>query len=209
MFASVKRAMALVAVTEEPPEITTPVERKQRALFETFGMSGEKHKKPTDPEREYGNKKIRKLLSGERLDEFAKQHTTLHEVGAIVEYTSELKRAARDDAGQVVDPLLRGRGISRSGLKTGRPKGSRRVDQGKSHKRHLAAPVLRRDPAAQEKLEIAMKVEQLTKDVGAERPKQLCTPTKRALEKKYHYEFRTVLRWYDNRDQLKNFVILL
>jgi hypothetical protein len=196
----------IVAVTEQPPETTTPVKGRQRTLFESLGVSSEKHKKPTNPEHEYGNKKIRKLLSGERLDEFAKEHTTLHEVSALVEYTRDLKRAAREDAGQLVDPILRGRGISRSGLRSGRPRGSRRVDQGKSHKRIFAAPVLRRDPTAQEKLEIVMKCEELIKHVGVERPEEFLPATKRALEKKYCYEFRTVLRWYEKRDQLKNFV---
>ena len=46
----------------------------------------------------------------------------------------------------------------------------------------------------------------MMKECGVEQPKQLLAVTKKALEKKYCYEFGTLIRWYENRNQLKEFV---
>ena len=150
---------------------STPAKKRQCTLFEA--MSGEKRPRTTETLQDSSHKKLRSKLSGQSLVAFEEQLKQVRELEATVEMQRAAKRAIRESSTQLVDPMLRGRGVTMGLKKMGRPKGSSRADNGKRHKRTFAGPVLRRDPTAQEKLSMIMYCEQLAKDQGFEAIKLL------------------------------------
>ena len=130
----------------------TPTKNKQTSLFEFW--STEKEQKPSSEgcELQAGSHvKVRKCLSGEAIVAFERGLKRTRDNETLVEYVREQKKIARASDLSLVDPALRGRGIARHGP-SGRPKGSKKHEDDKTHKRKLGAPVHRRDPTAFEKL---------------------------------------------------------
>ena len=138
---------------------------------------------------------------------FEQEIKQLRELEAIVEMQRAAKREIRDSSTKLVDPMLRGRGVTMGTKRMGRPRGSSlRIDLGKSHKRQFASPVLRRDPIAQEKLAMILFCDKLAKEQGLTDIKLLKGPARRIFEKTYHYPFTTVLGWAEKKASLCKFV---
>ena len=111
----------------------------------------------------------------------------------------ERREAAKQ--GQIVDPSLKSRGV---GNKAGRPKAKTRGYE-KTHK-PLAAPVLRRDPPAPEKLQIIGLWEQALREEGCKKVSELPSRRKRDLEATWHWKYETVARWFELKTALQETV---
>ena len=107
----------------------------------------------------------------------------------------ELREAAK--AGRVVDPDVRGRGVAKSEKPGGRKPGKKRGYE-KTHK-PLAAPTLRRDPTACERLHIISQWQERAKEEGVKQIKDLPSRVKRELEVRFHWQFQTVQKWVEHK----------
>jgi len=120
------------------PQLSRPLRRaSRRGLFEFWWT--EKEQKPSSEgcELQAGSHvKPRKSLSGEAIVAFERSLKRARDNEALVEYVREQKKIARASDLSLVDPALRGRGIARHGP-SGRPKGSKKHEDDKTHKRKL------------------------------------------------------------------------
>jgi serine/threonine protein phosphatase PrpC len=104
---------ALVPLAPLPPpseEPRTPVKGKQKSLFEAFGLSAEKTKKPSDDVQSQSHKKLRKILCSDSLANLEAELKGLRDLEAIVELQRATKDQLRKTSTELVDPLLQGRG---------------------------------------------------------------------------------------------------
>ena len=76
----------------------------------------------------------------------------------------------------------------------------------KSNRRQLGAPVLRRDPSAQEKLNILRAVGRAMTAAGTSNPRKLPSESKRRLERDWTYPYETVVKWLELKPALEAFV---
>ncbi len=128
--------MALVQV-EAPgkPALTTPVKSKQKSLFELW--STEKETEPTSEGCKFqggSHVKLRNGLSGEAIVAFEESLKRVRANHVLADVVREQKKVAREFKLSLRDPVLRGRGIARHGA-SGRPKGSLRNDEVKTHEK--------------------------------------------------------------------------
>ena len=175
--------------------------RKQRTLFECFG-----HASAESPDEIESHKKVRKMLRGDVLVEFENKLKAFRDVMGLHELIRVAKKEARAESTSLVDPSLRGHGVSRGMKLAGRPKGSKRPDGGKTHRREHAAPVLRRDPTAFEKLTMINFCEKLLEKDHEVQIKRMNEESRKAFENKYHYPFEYMVRWFDKKASFKAFV---
>ena len=198
--------MALVPF--EAPDtaaLETPTKSKQKSLFEFWSTEKETKQSSEGCELQAGyHVKLRKSLSGEAIVAFERSLKRARDNETLVEYVREQKKIARASDLSLVDPALRGRGIARHGP-SGRPKGSKKHEDDKTHKRKLGAPVHRRDPTAFEKLAmISFCMKRL--ESGQNNIKSLKPSDKRAFENEYHFPFEYVMKWADKKQEFEQFV---
>ena len=110
-------------------------------------------------------------------------------------------------AGRVVDPELRKKGVAKAKQPGGRPKAKARGYE-KTH-RPLGAPILRRDPTAPEKLEVIRLWQERAKLEGVAHPRELPTRLKRELEATWHWKYETVFKWIEVKTALEGLVARL
>ena len=176
------------------------IKRSQRTLFECFGKDS-----AARPDETESHKKVRKILRGDVLVEFENKLKAFRDVMGL-HVLSKVKKEARAESTSLVDPSLRGRGVSRGLKRMGRPKGSMRRDNGKTHKREHAAPILRRDPTAFEKLTMINFCEKLLEKDHEKEIKRMTERSRREFENKYHFPFEYLVRWFNKKESYKAFV---
>ena len=198
-----------------PPHETfssTPVKKKQRKLFEVFGVLTEKHKKQDDNVGSETHQKLRKILSSESLSKFEAQLKGLRELEAVVALRRDVKHELRktSTSTELVDPMVQGRGVAKGSKRSGRPRGSKRPNacpkEVKSHRRGKASPVLRRDPSAYAKLAVIAYCEDLVREQGLTEIKQLQCTSRRHVQDKFRFEFHYILGWAKKKASLLEFV---
>jgi len=196
---------------------STPPKLKQRTLLESFNqLSCEKQKKPTHDVQELSHKKLSKKLPESSMLVLREKIKELQELSEMEQAIKRKQREVRQaQAGsslkssstQVVDPRLRGRGVSRGLKPSGRPEVSMRSSKSsKSHRRDFAGPVLRRDPTAREKLAMIMHCERAVAHHRLEGIKFLPSSVRKEFEKLYQYDFARVVKWAEKKDCLLHFV---
>ena len=181
-----------------------PVKSKQTSLLQCFGFSGEKQAKRASNGQDASHIKLRKSLSGKSLSDFEEALEKTRQLEDLTKQQLVLKKVAREGSSAIVDPLLRGRGVSRGIKKGGRPLGSKRAHT--KHKRGLGEPILRRDPTASEKLTMIVWCEAKLREEGREELKQLSVDSKKQFEQVYLYPFEQVKRWHAQKAELANFI---